>query len=141
MRIEREMENVVTLDEEIEELQRFIGLIKQYYGELCVIWEGKVPIGNHSVPLGLLLLPLENVLKYAKISRLNPILIEVQKMEVEWVITYKSEIDKAKVKRNKGSGTGISNMIRIIDMLQLSIVIDTMEDDKMYVFRINIKFM
>lgn len=141
MRIEKETENVVSLDEEIRELQRFIRLLDKYYGDMTVIWEGGIPTGNNPVPLGLLLLPLENVLKYAKISRDSPILIEVQKDKVEWIITYKSIIDNAKVKRNKGSGTGISNMIRIINMLQLSILINTIQENEMYVFRINIKFM
>ncbi|NGM72823.1 hypothetical protein [Sphingobacterium sp. SGL-16] len=139
MRIESETEYLVSIDDEVNELKRFIGLLKQYYGEMTVKLIGEYPKGSYLIPLGILLLPLENILKYAKISNNSPIHIAIQLRQNECLFTFKSMIDNYKVNSYKSSGTGIKNMNKIIEMLQLNIEINTHKENEIFVFNINLK--
>lgn len=131
---------LVSLKEELRQLKHFIAMINQQYGTGTVMCTGLTD-GNkaqNGIPLGLLLLPLENCLKYARLSPKFPIRYNIKQMDEGWEILCVNYIDWRSVESMGSTGRGIEMVEKQIKMLRLPVHITVQQDEERFFFQINI---
>ena len=131
---------LVSFKEERRQLKHFIAMINQQYGEGTVKYT-ELADGNKAkddIPLGLLLLPLENCLKYARLDSKFPIIYDMKRMDAGWKIVCINYIDWSNVKSMVSTGRGIEMMENQIKALGLPIHITVQQDGEKFFFTINI---
>lgn len=131
---------LVSVKEELRQLKHFIAMINQQYGEDTVICTGLevAETVDNNIPLGLLLLPLENCLKYARLGPKFPIRYNVRCVNVGWEIMCVNYIDWKSVESTVSTGRGIEMVKKQITVLTLPIHIAVHQDEEKFFFMINI---
>ncbi|MBD1425648.1 histidine kinase [Sphingobacterium arenae] len=131
---------LVSLKEELRQLKHFIAMINQQYGEGAVICTGieELKKSEDDIPLGLLLLPLENCLKYARLDPKFPIMYSVRRVNEGWVISCVNYMDWKRVETTVRTGTGMEMAEKQIAGLGLPIQIAVQQDEEKFFFTINI---
>lgn len=131
---------LVSLKEELRQLKHFIAMINQQYREGTVICTGLEDLkkAKDDIPLGLLLLPLENCLKYARLDPKFPIIYKVRRRDEGWEILCVNYIDWKSVEATVSTGTGIEMVEQQIAVLRLPIHIAVRQNEDKFFFTINI---
>ncbi|PRD56699.1 hypothetical protein C5749_05565 [Sphingobacterium gobiense] len=131
---------VVPLKQELRQLKHFIAMIDQQYGEGTVICAGLEDGGmaEDEIPLGLLLLPLENCLKYAQLGPKFPIRYNMRRVDDGWNILCISYINWGSVESVVSTGRGLEMAEKQITVLRLPIQIAVRQDEEKFFFTINI---
>src|SRR5690606_13809294 len=90
---------LVKLKTELAQLKHFIAMINQHYRDGTVICTGLDDLkkAEEDIPLGLLLLPLENCLKYARLDPKFPIRYDIRGGDEGWVISCVNYMDWKRV--------------------------------------------
>lgn len=131
---------LVPLKEELRQLKHFVAMICQQYGEGTVVCAGLEDGGTAEdcIPLGLLLLPLENCLKYARLGPKFPIRYDIKRVDGGWNILCVNYIDWKSVESIVSTGRGIEMVEKQITVLRLPIHIAVQQDEEKFFFTINI---
>lgn len=131
---------LVSLKQELRQLKHFIAMINQQYGEGTVMCTG-LDNGNKSedvIPLGILLLPLENCLKYARLGPKFSVRYTIKRVDEGVEILCVNYIDWKSVEATVSTGTGIEMVEQQISALGLPISIAVQQDGEKFFFTINI---
>lgn len=131
---------LVKLKTELAQLKHFIVMINQQYREGTVLCAGieELKKAEDDIPLGLLLLPLENCLKYARLDPKFPIMYSVRRVNEGWEISCVNYIDWKRVETTVRTGTGMEMAEKQIAVLGLPIQIAVQQDEEKFFFTINI---
>lgn len=139
-KVDQERMGLVSLKQELRQLKHFIAMIDQQYGERTVICTGLDDLkkAEDVIPLGILLLPLENCLKYARLDPRYPVRYAIKRVDGGVEIRCVNYIDWRGVESMGSTGKGIEMVEKQISVLGLPISITVQQDGGKFFFTINI---
>ncbi|NQD69976.1 histidine kinase [Sphingobacterium shayense] len=133
----QEEDKVVTWEEEWEKVMQLVELTKLCFGTASVICEYRFAAPQVELPIGILLMPIENALKYGSISENAPLLLTVEQWDDRWFFSVQNKYLFAKRNSIASSKTGYVIMQRRIDRGNLQIVLDSADGGDQFVATIS----
>ncbi|WP_437921465.1 hypothetical protein [Sphingobacterium sp. LRF_L2] len=115
--------------------KKLIYLVRAYYGKDTIRLNVRKEELEVCIPIGLLLMPLENAIKYGAISSRSPIGICLTATDKQWTFSIINRFSHKKREGMVSGKTGIALMKERISLDSLPIRIMVVEDGDMFVFK------
>lgn len=131
----QEINKSVSLAREWEYVSKLIYLSKVWKGEKAVVWNQTTFFPQIVLPIGLLLMPLENAIKYGSISKQEPLQVSFEMLGNDWEYTVSNSyirLQRASVRSGK---TGIVMMRQRLTLDNWPITMEIFDEDDRFKIR------
>src|SRR5690606_29923765 len=107
---------VVSWSQEWEQVENLLELAKLCSGEKSVISKLDFPQQDVKIPIGLLLMPIENALKYGSISKKTPLYLNVKSKNKQWFFKVENHFTNQKRDVIASTKSGYQLMQKCLDL-------------------------
>lgn len=128
----QENNKAVLWSQEWEQVEQLVALAKLCNGEMSVIIKGELSGPKVTIPIGLLLMPVENALKYGSISKNTPLYLKVERQNKIWVFSVSNRFISQRRDIIASSNSGYILMQRCIDLGNWPIELRTVEEENWF---------
>ena len=128
----QEDDKAVSWSQEWEQVEKLVALTKLCNGEMSVIIKGELTGPKVTIPIGLLLMPIENALKYGSISERTPLYLKVECQNKIWVFSVSNRFISQRRDIIASSNSGYILMQRCIDLGNWPIELRTVEEENWF---------
>lgn len=121
---------------EREQVDKLLEMARIGNKVFCVELREGVVLSDRQIPHGLLLMPIENVLRYGKLTRQHPLRISFEQHQSQIRVRFQNSYDAALRKRMRSSGTGFNLMRARINGGNWPVTMKRNDDGKVFTVEI-----
>lgn len=125
----QEDDTAVPFEQEWQQVENLVALGRICHGDRSMLLTQLDMVPGVYVPMGVLVMPVENALKYAAITEQTPVQIDYQENQYHWKFTVSNRFREVKRRAIRSNRTGFVLLQQKIDLGGWPIVIDRREQD------------